>query len=178
MKVLIQGKQLKVTDDLKRYVYGRLVEPLTRFYDDTAAELRVEFGDNNGPKGGNDKECHLTLRMPGTSSIQIEENTPDVYASLDAAADRLIRNCKKELDRLRTLAKQHHKYRPLGSVAAEGGVPTGPIEDLQRIKEHRAPPAQEAIREAAEEVARAEEEGESVEPSIGEAESTGRSNEV
>ncbi|MGC4115777.1 MAG: HPF/RaiA family ribosome-associated protein [Myxococcales bacterium] len=97
MKVQIQGKHLKLTDELKGYVQDRLVKPLTRFYDDSAAELRVEFGDTNGPKGGLDKECHLTLHMPNARTLQIEESTNDCYASLDAAADRLIRICHREL---------------------------------------------------------------------------------
>lgn len=129
MKVLIQGKQMRVSDDLKAYVHDKLVTPLTRFYDDSAAELRVEFGDNNGPKGGMDKECHLTLHMPNARTLQIEETTQDPYASLDAASDRLIRICHRELDRMRQPTGRH-KYRPLGSVVAEGGVPGGPIEDL------------------------------------------------
>jgi putative sigma-54 modulation protein len=150
MIVRIQGKQLKVPEELKQYVQDRLVVPLTRFYDDSAAELRVQFGDTNGPKGGNDKECHLTLYMPGTSAIQIEETTPDLYASLDAASDRLIRICKREIARMRTQTK-HTKYRPLATVAAEGGVPAGPIEDLERIKDHEPPPVQAAIHEARDE---------------------------
>lgn len=129
MKVLIQGKQMRVSDDLKAYVYDKLVTPLTRFYDDSAAELRVEFGDTNGPKGGEDKECHLTLHMPNARTLQIEEATRDSYASLDAASDRLIRICHRELERMRQPTGRH-KYRPLGSVVAEGGVPGGPIEDL------------------------------------------------
>ncbi|MFN7132246.1 MAG: ribosome hibernation-promoting factor, HPF/YfiA family [Myxococcales bacterium] len=128
MKVLIQGKQLKVPDDLKRYVQERLVEPLTRFYDDEAAEIRVEFGDTNGPKGGRDKECHLTFRMPGAKTIQIEEYTTDLYASLDIAADRLVRVVKKEIGRMRDTGG--HKEKPLGSVDSEGGVPGGLLEDL------------------------------------------------
>jgi len=130
MKILIQGKQLKLTDELKSYVRERLVRPLTRFYDDSAAELRVQFGDNNGPtKGGEDKDCHLTLRMPNARTIQIEESTRDCYASLDAASDRLIRVCKRELERMRQPTGRR-KYRPLGSVVAEGGIPGGPIEEL------------------------------------------------
>ncbi len=128
MNVRIQGKHLKVPDDLKRYVQERLIEPLTRFYDDEAAEIRVEFGDNNGPKGGKDKEVHLTFRMPGSRTIQIEEQTTDLYASLDIAADRLIRVVKKEIDRMREPVG--HKEKPLGSVVAEGGVPGGLLEDL------------------------------------------------
>jgi putative sigma-54 modulation protein len=102
MKVRIQGKQLRVSEALKRYVLKRVARPLERFYDDPAAELRVEIGDNNGPKGGCDKECHLTLRIPGVSTVQIEEVTQDAYASIDVAAERLMRACKRELGRLRT----------------------------------------------------------------------------
>ena len=117
MKVVIQGKQLKVSEELKSYVYDRLVRPLTRFYDDAAAELRVEFGDTNGPKRGEDRECHLTLHMPRAGTLQIEETTQDCYASLDSASERLIRICHRELERMRQPAGRH-KARPLGSAAS------------------------------------------------------------
>lgn len=116
MKVLIQGKQLKLSDELKSYVFDRLVGPLTRFYDDPAAELRVSLGDANGPKGGLDKECHLTLRMPGNSTIQIQEATRDAYASIDAASDRLFRACKRELERARRPVP-HRQGHPLAMAA-------------------------------------------------------------
>ncbi|MFL5391003.1 MAG: hypothetical protein ACJ79C_19890, partial [Myxococcales bacterium] len=53
----------------------------------------------------------------------------DPYASLDAAGDRLVRAAKKELGRMRR-PKGRHKYRPLATVVAEGGVPGGLVEDL------------------------------------------------
>ena len=169
MKVLIQGKQMRVPDELKAYVHDRLVQAITRFYDDTAAELRVEFGDTNGPnKGGEDKECHLTFRMPGIGTVQIEEATQDSYASLDAAADRMIRACKREIDRVRE-AGRHTKYRPLGTVAAEGGVPAGLIEDLAKLK--MRPPGSKAESPA---LSGQDEEGEEEEfRSAAEAESAG-----
>jgi putative sigma-54 modulation protein len=129
MKVIIQGKQMRLSAGLKNYAQEHLVAPLVRFYDNEAAELRVELGDSRGSKGGLDKECHLTLRMPGARTIQIEESTQDPYASLDVAGDRLIRAAKKELERMRT-PKGRHKYRPLATVVAEGGVPAGLVEDL------------------------------------------------
>ncbi len=116
MKLLIQGKQMRVTDGLKDYVAERLVAPLKRFYDDEASELRVEFGNNYGPKGGDDKECHLTMRMAGLATIQIEEATPDPYASLDAASERLMRACRRELERVR-LAR--HRPRSAAAPAEE-----------------------------------------------------------
>jgi len=129
MKVIIQGKQLRLSQGMKRYAHEHVVEPLNRFYDNEAAELRVELGDANGSKGGVDKECHLTLHMPGAKTIQIEEATPDPYASMDAAADRLVRAAKKELQRMRRPSRRH-KQHPLATVVAEGGVPGGLIEDL------------------------------------------------
>ena len=129
MKVIIQGKQLRLSQGLKSYAREHVVEPLNRFYDNEAAELRVKLGDVNGSKGGLDKECHLTLHMPGARTIQIEETTPDPYASMDAASDRLVRAAKRELQRMRRPSRRH-KEHPLATAVAEGGVPGGLIEDL------------------------------------------------
>ena len=139
MKVIIQGKHLQLSPGLKSYARAHVVTPLNRFYDHEAAELRVELGDRNGTKGGLDKECHLTLRMPGARTIQIEETTPDPYASMDAASDRLVRAAKKELQRMRKPSRRH-KEHPLATVVAEGGVPGGLIEDLPNARPTGAQP--------------------------------------
>ena len=128
MKLIVQGKQMRVSAGLRRYAEEHLVQPLRRFYDNEAAELRVEVGRTN-PNRGEAKECHLTFRMPGAKTIQIEESTPDVYGALDVAADRMVRVAKKELGRMRR-PKGRHKEHPLATVVAEGGVPGGLVEDL------------------------------------------------
>jgi len=98
MKLIVQSKQMRLTAGLKRYAEEHVLGPLSRFYDSEAAELRVEVGKANG-HGGESNEVHLTLRMPGKKTIQIEEVTLDPYAALDAAADRLVRTAKKEIAR-------------------------------------------------------------------------------
>src|SRR3954469_17443142 len=128
MKLIVQGKQMRVSAGFKAYAEEHLVRPLSRFYDNQAAELRVEVGRTNGNRG-EANECHLTLRMPGAKTIQIEEMTSDVYGSLDLAAERLVRVAKKELAKMRR-PKGHHKEHPLATTVAEGGVPGGLIEDL------------------------------------------------
>jgi putative sigma-54 modulation protein len=139
MKLIVQGKQMRVSEGLRRYAEEHVLMPLRRFYDNEAAELRVELGDVNGSKGGVDKECHLTLHMPGARTIQIEEATPDPYASMDAAADRLVRAAKKELQRMRRPSRRH-KEHPLATVVAEGGVPSGLIEELPNARPTGARP--------------------------------------
>ncbi len=128
MKVIIQGKQLRLSAGMKRYAEQHVVEPLRRFYDNEAAELRVELGRTNGNRG-EAKECHLTFHMPGMRTIQIEESTPDVYACLDAAADRLVRTAKKELGRMRRPARLHQPH-PLAALAAGVGAPIELFDNL------------------------------------------------
>ena len=128
MKLIVQGKQMRVGEGLRRYAQEHLLKPLRRFYDNEAAELRVEVGIDNRNRGES-KQCHLTFRMPGARTIQIEQTTPDVYGALDVAADRLVRVAKKELGKMRR-PKGHHKEHPLATVVAEGGVPGGLVEDL------------------------------------------------
>jgi ribosomal subunit interface protein len=128
MKLILQGKQMRVTEGLRRFTQEHVIRPLRRFYDNEAAELRVEVGRDNGNRGESN-ECHLTFRMPGARTIQIEESTPDVYACLELAADRLVRVAKKEISKMRR-PKGRHKEHPLATVVAEGGVPGGLVEDL------------------------------------------------
>jgi len=128
MKLIVQGKQMRVSEGLRRYAQEHVVKPLRRFYDNEAAELRVEVGIDNRNRGES-KQCHLTFRMPGARTIQIEQTTPDVYGALDVAADRLVRVAKKELGKMRR-PKGRHKEHPLATVVAEGGVPGGLVEDL------------------------------------------------
>ena len=139
MKLIIQGKQLRLSQRLKDYAQEHVAEPLNRFYDNEAAELRVELGDVNGSKGGVDKECHLTLHMPGARTIQIEETTHDPFASMDVAADRLVRAAKKELQRMRRPGRRH-KEHPLATAVAEGGVPAGLVDDLPNARPTGARP--------------------------------------
>ena len=143
MKVIIQGKQMRLSAGIKNYAQEHVVAQLERFYDNEAAELRVELGDARKSKGGLDKECHLTLRMPGARTIQIEESTQDPYASLDVAGDRLVRAAKKEIERMRRPTGRH-KYRPLATVVAEGGVPAGLVEDLPNGRSTGAAPRRRA----------------------------------
>ena len=72
---------------------------LSRFVDDPAAELRVELGRVNASKGGAETKCHLTLRLSGSRVLQVEETTADADASLDLAAERLVRVVKEEVAR-------------------------------------------------------------------------------
>lgn len=113
MRVVMKGVHLKLTDRLKEHVEETLVAPLTRFFDSEAASLEIHFVDNNGPKGGLDKECRVTLFIPGARAIHVEEAAEDPYKAADLVRDRLEKALKRELERMRDPGRSP-ELQPMG----------------------------------------------------------------
>lgn len=106
MKVLLRGVHLALSDSLKAYVDEHLVAHIERFADDEAAEIDISLVDNNGPKGGVDKECRATVRLPGLSAIHVTEAAETVHQAIDATRDRLENAVKRTLERRRDVSNQ------------------------------------------------------------------------
>jgi len=106
MKVLLRGVHLSLSEGLKAYVQEHLVEPIERLYDDEASEIDISLVDNNGPKGGVDKDCRVTVRLPGLSAIHVTETAETLHQAIDAARDRLGNTVKRTLEKRRDLANQ------------------------------------------------------------------------
>ena len=99
MKVNVRGVHLALTEAIKLHVQKHLVEPIERFYDSEAAELDVHLRDTNGPKGGRDKECSVTVRLPHGQTIHITEVSDDLFKSVDLARDRVEKSAKRLVER-------------------------------------------------------------------------------
>jgi putative sigma-54 modulation protein len=106
MKVLLRGVHLSLSDGLKAYVQEHLVEPIERLYDDEASEIDISLVDNNGPKGGVDKDCRVTVRLPGLSAIHVTETAETLHQAIDLARDRLGNTVKRTLEKRRDLSNQ------------------------------------------------------------------------
>lgn len=99
MKVNLRGVHLTLTDAIKQHVQTHLVDHIKRFYDSEAADLEIHLRDSNGPKGGRDKECSVTVRFPHGPSIHITEVSEDIYKSIDLARDRVEKGAKRLVER-------------------------------------------------------------------------------
>jgi putative sigma-54 modulation protein len=106
MKVLMRGVHLSLSDGLKDYVREHLVEHVERLYDDEAAEIDISLVDNNGPKGGVDKDCRVTVRLPGLSAIHVTETSETLHQAVDAVRDRLVTALKRTLEKRRDVSNQ------------------------------------------------------------------------
>lgn len=107
MKVYLRGVQLELTDAMKAHVQKHLVEPIEHFYDSEAAEMEVHLRDVNGPKGGRDMECSVSVRVPHGQTIHVTEVSDDIYKSIDLARDRVEKAAKRQIER--SLDKRHEQ---------------------------------------------------------------------
>jgi ribosomal subunit interface protein len=106
MKVLMRGVHLDLTDSLRDYANQHLVDPIARYIDDEATEVEIAMVDINGPKGGVDQECRVTVRMPGFSGIHITETAETMFQAIDALRDRLEKTVKRTVEKRRDVSSQ------------------------------------------------------------------------
>lgn len=106
MRVLLRGVHLDLSESLKAYVEEHLVAHIRRLADDEASEIDISLVDNNGPKGGRDKECRATVRLPGLAAMHVTETAETVHQAIDATRDRLETTVKRQLQKRRDLSNQ------------------------------------------------------------------------
>jgi putative sigma-54 modulation protein len=98
MDVSVRGTNIELSPTVVAHVERRLYFALGRFGRRVRA-ARVRMTDVNGPKGGLDTECHIVLRLDPSGSLEISDLGGDVYAAVDAAADRVSRSIGRRLAR-------------------------------------------------------------------------------
>jgi ribosomal subunit interface protein len=106
MKVLMRGVHLSLTDELRDYANRHLVDPLVKFIDDEATEIEIAMVDINGPKGGVDQECRVTVRMPGFAGMHVTETAETMFHAIDAARDTLEKMITRTLEKRREQGNQ------------------------------------------------------------------------
>ena len=69
-------------------------------------EVVLRIGDENGPRGGIDKTCHLVVAGPKIGLVTIEEDHEAPLAAIDVAVERAVRATRKALAKLRVRARE------------------------------------------------------------------------
>lgn len=113
MRVVIHAHHLSLPPELPAFLTKHVTRPLARIFDDSAAELSVHLGDTRPERGGVDKSCGLSFRMPGARTVRVEQVEDDLYKALLGAAERLRRVVKREVAKMRA-ASRRPMHRPLG----------------------------------------------------------------
>jgi len=116
MRIEIQARNFSTTQAMRAYIERRVGFALGTCYRHVMRIL-VRLSDINGPRGGNDKRCHLEVILPGQAPVVVEDTEADLYVAINRATSRARSAVMRRLGRRRNIKRI---YRP-----ADGTLPQG-----------------------------------------------------
>jgi len=145
MQLTVHGKNMEVTDALRKYAEKKIGK-VKRYFDDII-EVQVVLSLQDNKSTGNKQVAEATIFAEG-AVIRGEEATSDMYASIDSVAEKVERQIKKHKERLKERWKRGRKS--LGNPTVEMIEEVEEEEEEPRIvKTKRFPvkpmPAEEAV---------------------------------
>jgi ribosome-associated translation inhibitor RaiA len=116
MRIDIHTPNFELTEALRGHIERRLYFALGARHDRVRG-IRVRLSDINGPRGGNDKFCQLSVVLPGQATVVIEDTQSNLYVAIDRAADRASRTVSRKLPRF---SGNKRNRLPEGQYALDG----------------------------------------------------------
>ena len=95
MQIQIRKRNLDLTPELVGHIERRLRFSLGRFHARLRSAL-VQLEDINGPKGGVDQRCKLTVMTNWHCQIVVDERDADIFAAVARASDRAARAVERQ----------------------------------------------------------------------------------
>ncbi len=151
MDITITGRKLTVSDAMRAYAEEKVGNSM-KVMDIHPLSADVVLSIEKNPAIANKCKCEVTLRTHG-HIIRVEEIEEDMYAAIDVAAAKVLRQLRKFKTRV-----VERKFRPStkGEVSSLKNLPTAPfdpdklMEELEgdeeavvRVKEMEFPPLTE-----------------------------------
>lgn len=102
MKLVIQGKNIEITDAIREYVNQKIEKAVSHFQSMTT-EVDVHLSVARNPRINTKQTAEVTIYANKTV-IRAQESSEDLYASIDLVADKIQRQLRKYKEKL-----QHKK---------------------------------------------------------------------
>jgi hypothetical protein len=96
----IRFRGIESSDALESHVTRRVRNHLRRFGQDLTAVV-VRIADVNGPRGGVDKRCRITVRGPRFGSSTLSKLGTDAFAVVDVAVGTMAHALGRQITRAR-----------------------------------------------------------------------------
>ncbi|KGF74037.1 Light-repressed protein A [Neosynechococcus sphagnicola sy1] len=93
MKLVIQGKNIEITDAIREYVHQKIEKAVNHFQNLTT-EVDVHLSVARNPRINPKQTAEVTIYANG-SVIRAEESSENLYASIDLVADKISRQLRK-----------------------------------------------------------------------------------
>lgn len=115
MKLVIQGKNIEITDSIREYVRQKIEKAVQHFRTMTT-EVDVHLSVARNPRIAPKQTAEVTIYING-AVVRAEESSENLYASIDLVADKITRQLRKY--------KEKRKSRP--SVKTSEALAEAPI---------------------------------------------------
>lgn len=118
MQVDIQARSFALTKSLKSYVEKKLKSTLSSY--EKSRHLKrvvIRLSDINGPRGGEDKLCHIQVMLAGAPDVIIKSTKQDMYTAIDKAIHRVGNTVVRRLGRQRQRMKSYSNLMGQQSLA-------------------------------------------------------------
>ncbi|MBP0031013.1 ribosome hibernation-promoting factor, HPF/YfiA family [Roseofilum sp. Guam] len=123
MKLVIQGKNIEITDAIREYVHQK-VEKAVSHFENLTTEVDVNLSVARNPRINPKQTAEVTIYANGTV-IRSEESSEDLYASIDLVADKIARRLRKYKEK-----RHNNKHKTKGEIE-----PPEILEDTEGISD-------------------------------------------
>ena len=151
MKLVIQGKNIEITEAIREYVHQKIEKAVNHFQTLTT-EVDVHLSVARNPRINPKQTAEVTIYANG-AVVRAEESSENLYASIDLVANKIARQLRKYKE------KRHEKnHAPVKATEVVNEHPVAPTlvkedrvpelpEDVVRMKYFAMPPmtVQEAL---------------------------------
>lgn len=104
MQLTIQSRDTQVTTPIREHIQQRLVAALDQHADRIRA-VSVKLSDLNGPRGGVDQLCKVSVQLNNGKMLHHERKGLDLYSNISLIADKVKRRVGRQIARLKQVQR-------------------------------------------------------------------------
>jgi putative sigma-54 modulation protein len=130
MKLVIQGKNIEITDAIRDYVHQKIEKAINHFQNLTT-EVDVHLSVARNPRINPRQTAEVTVYANG-AVVRAEESSENLYASIDMVANKITRQMRKYKEK-----RQEKSKTPIKTIDSVNQHPVTP--DLIRDRTPELP---------------------------------------
>lgn len=136
MKLVIQGKNIEITDAIRDYVQQKIEKAVNHFQSLTN-EVDVHLSVERNPRINPKQSAEVTLYING-AVVRAEESSENLYASIDLVANKITRQLRKYKEKRQ--GRSHPSVKPNDALIDKSSVT-----DISEMLQTRTPQLPESI---------------------------------
>ncbi|EGJ32489.1 ribosomal subunit interface protein, partial [Moorena producens 3L] len=125
MKLVIQGKNIDITDAIRDYVHQKIEKAVNHFQNITN-QVDINLSVARNPRINPKQTAEVTIYANKTV-IRAQEGTENLYASIDLVADKIHRQLRKYKEKLQSQKTRNQAKTQV--ILEEESVPVDLISD-------------------------------------------------